>query len=62
MSDDKGVFTISLDTELAWGTFNQGNVDRHEKAYRNTPEVIDRLGSSSTSTKSRRRGRSFLTS
>ncbi|SHG37583.1 DUF2334 domain-containing protein [Halobaculum gomorrense] len=43
MSGDKGVFTISLDTELAWGTFDQGNVERYEEAYRNTPEVIDRL-------------------
>lgn len=43
MSDDKGVFTISLDTELAWGTFDKGNVERYEEAYRNTPEIIDRL-------------------
>jgi|AntRauMinimDraft_4_1070384.scaffolds.fasta_scaffold02396_2 hypothetical protein len=43
MSDDKGVFTISLDTELAWGAFDKGNVDRYEDAYRNTPEVINRL-------------------
>lgn len=43
MSNDRGVFTISLDTELAWGMFDQGNVDRYEEAYRNTPEVIDRL-------------------
>lgn len=43
MTDDKGVFTISLDTELAWGTFDKGNVERYEEAYRNTPEVIDRL-------------------
>ncbi len=43
MDDDTGVFTISLDTELAWGTFDKGNVERYEKAYRNTPEVIDQL-------------------
>ncbi|MUV59829.1 polysaccharide deacetylase family protein [Halobacterium sp. CBA1126] len=43
MSDDTGVFTISLDTELAWGTFDKGNAERYEEAYRNTPEVIDRL-------------------
>jgi len=43
MTDDKGVFTISLDTELAWGTFDKGNVERYKKAYRNTPHVIDRL-------------------
>ncbi|KPN29443.1 polysaccharide deacetylase [Halolamina pelagica] len=43
MDDDTGVFTISLDTELAWGTFDKGNVERYEEAYRNTPEVIDQL-------------------
>jgi peptidoglycan/xylan/chitin deacetylase (PgdA/CDA1 family) len=43
MDDDMGVFTISLDTELAWGTFDKGNLKRYEEAYRNTPEVIDRL-------------------
>jgi len=43
MSDDKGVFTISLDTELAWGMFDKKNVEQFEEAYRNTPEVIDRL-------------------
>jgi peptidoglycan/xylan/chitin deacetylase (PgdA/CDA1 family) len=43
MSDDKGVFTLSLDTELAWGTFDKGNVKQYEEAYRNTPEVIDQL-------------------
>ncbi|PSQ53012.1 hypothetical protein BRD20_04760 [Halobacteriales archaeon SW_8_65_20] len=43
MDDDTGVFTISLDTELAWGTFDKGNVKNYEEAYRNTPEVIDRL-------------------
>ena len=43
MSDDTGVFTISLDTELAWGTFDKGNIEQYEAAYRNTPQVIDRL-------------------
>lgn len=43
MDDNTGVFTISLDTEFAWGTFDKGNVERYEEAYRNTPEVIDRL-------------------
>ncbi|MDB2245709.1 polysaccharide deacetylase family protein [Halorubrum ezzemoulense] len=43
MSDDTGVFTISLDTELAWGMFDKGNVEQYEAAYRNTPQVIDRL-------------------
>ena len=43
MDDDTGVFTISLDTELAWGSFDKGTIGKYEEAYRNTPEVIDRL-------------------
>lgn len=43
MSDDTGVFTISLDTELAWGAFDKGNIEQYEEAYRNTPAVIERL-------------------
>jgi hypothetical protein len=43
MCDDTGVFTISLDTEIAWEIFNKGDVERYKEAYRNTPEVIDRL-------------------
>lgn len=43
MSGDTGAFTISLDTEFAWGTFDKGNVERYEEAYRNTPHVINRL-------------------
>jgi len=39
----RGVFTISLDTELGWGSFDKGSLDRHETAYRNTPAVVDRL-------------------
>lgn len=40
---DSGVFTISLDTELAWGSFDKGGVDRHGPAYREVPAVVDRL-------------------
>lgn len=43
MSDHKGIFTISLDTELAWGTFDKRNIKQYEEAYRNTPQVINRL-------------------
>lgn len=43
MSDDRGVFTLSLDTELAWGTFDVGRLDQFERAYRRTPAVIERL-------------------
>ncbi|MDL0119337.1 DUF2334 domain-containing protein [Halobacterium salinarum] len=43
MNDKAGVFTISLDTELAWGMFDKSNIDKYEHAYRNTPEVINRL-------------------
>lgn len=40
---DPGVFTLSLDTELAWGSFDRGGLSRHGNAYRQTPEVVDRL-------------------
>jgi hypothetical protein len=40
---DRGVFTISLDTELGWGSFDKGGLARHETAYRTTHEVVDRL-------------------
>ncbi len=40
---DAGVFTVSLDTELAWGSFDKGGVDRYGDAYRQTPAVVDRL-------------------
>ncbi|MCF2206138.1 polysaccharide deacetylase family protein [Halobacterium salinarum] len=43
MNDKAGVFTISLDTELAWGMFDKSNIDKYKHAYRNTPEVINRL-------------------
>lgn len=43
MSDRRGVFTLSLDTELAWGTFDVGRAEKFEEAYRATPDVIERL-------------------
>jgi peptidoglycan/xylan/chitin deacetylase (PgdA/CDA1 family) len=43
MTDNKGVFTLSLDTEFAWGTFDKGHIDQFADAYQRTPEVIDRL-------------------
>jgi peptidoglycan/xylan/chitin deacetylase (PgdA/CDA1 family) len=43
MDENSGVFTLSLDTELAWGTFDANRIERYEAAYRRTPEVIDRL-------------------
>jgi len=38
-----GVFTISLDTELAWGSFDSGGIERYGPAYRETPAVVDGL-------------------
>jgi len=43
MSEHNGVFTLSLDTELAWGTFDVGRAEKFEEAYRATPNVIERL-------------------
>ncbi|QKY15579.1 polysaccharide deacetylase family protein [Halorubrum sp. CBA1229] len=43
MTDNKGIFTLSLDTELAWGMFDKDNVGDYENAYRNTPDVVDHL-------------------
>jgi peptidoglycan/xylan/chitin deacetylase (PgdA/CDA1 family) len=40
---DMGVFTLSLDTELAWGSFDKGGLERFGAAYRRTPVVVDRL-------------------
>lgn len=42
-SSRPGVFTISLDTELAWGTFDVGGISAHSSAYERTPHVIERL-------------------
>ncbi|QCS42012.1 polysaccharide deacetylase family protein [Natrinema versiforme] len=43
MTDTTGVFTLSLDTELAWGTFDVGRLEAHKTAYRATPDIIERL-------------------
>lgn len=43
MGEDKGVFTLSLDTELAWGTFDVGRIEKFEEAYRRTPGIIHEL-------------------
>jgi hypothetical protein len=43
MSVKPGVFTLSLDTELAWGTFDVGRVAQYEEAYRRTPAVVEEL-------------------
>lgn len=43
MTGDPGVFTISLDTELAWGSFDKGGVRRYGAAYRETPDLVERL-------------------
>jgi N-acetyl-anhydromuramyl-L-alanine amidase AmpD len=43
MQGDRGVFTISLDTELSWGTFDVGRIDEYEYAYRQTRHVVDRI-------------------
>jgi hypothetical protein len=43
MSGGPGVFTLSLDTELAWGTFDVGRIAQYEEAYRRTPAVVEEL-------------------
>lgn len=43
MTSERGVFTLSLDTELAWGTFDIDRVEQHADAYRRTPVIIDEL-------------------
>jgi len=44
MSENIGLFTISLDTELAWGTFDtEEGYKRYEDAYRRTRDIIGRL-------------------
>lgn len=45
MSDKTtGTFTISLDTELAWGTFDTKNgCDPYREAYLRGPEIVNRL-------------------
>jgi hypothetical protein len=43
MGEGPGIFTLSLDTELAWGTFDVDRVQRHEEAYGAAPAVIEHL-------------------
>lgn len=38
-----GVYVMSLDTELAWGSMHRGSYDGHEKEYARTRGVIDDL-------------------
>lgn len=38
-----GYFTISLDTELSWGSFDTAGVATHREAYLNTRDVVDGL-------------------
>jgi len=40
---EPGVFTLSLDVELAWGMFDVDGLDRHTDSYRATGDVVDRL-------------------
>jgi len=44
MNDKIGLFTISLDTELAWGTFDtEKGYKRYKKAYLRTRDIINEL-------------------
>lgn len=43
MNDRKGVFVVSLDTELGWGTFDVGKVEQYEPAYLETPAIASDL-------------------
>jgi hypothetical protein len=43
MTEDAGVLTISLDTELIWGSFDTAPISRYADAYRATSTVISRL-------------------
>lgn len=36
----KGIFTISIDTELAWGSFDHGGHIKYRDAYRQTRSII----------------------
>lgn len=39
----KGIFTISIDTEMAWGTFDHGGEKTYKKAYEAYRDIIDEL-------------------
>lgn len=43
MTGQGGVFTLSLDTELAWGLFDTDGVERYYEAYEETPRVVRAL-------------------
>ena len=43
MDKKQGIFTISLDTELAWGMFDKVDVEKKREEYLKTREVIDEL-------------------
>lgn len=43
MGEEKGIFTISLDTELCWGMFDQQDISKHSEQYRKAPQVIDEI-------------------
>ncbi|MFB6298259.1 MAG: polysaccharide deacetylase family protein [Salinirussus sp.] len=38
-----GVFTLSLDTELFWGSFDSSRLERYATAYRGTRDVVSEL-------------------
>ncbi|KPK42873.1 MAG: hypothetical protein AMJ78_00995 [Omnitrophica WOR_2 bacterium SM23_29] len=40
---EKGIFTISIDTELAWGTFDHGGHIKYREAYEKYRFIIARL-------------------
>jgi peptidoglycan/xylan/chitin deacetylase (PgdA/CDA1 family) len=40
---DKAVFLISLDTELGWGSFDKGGLQRNHKLYTQERDIIKRL-------------------
>lgn len=43
-TEASGTFTVSIDTELAWGTFDTAEgYAKYERAYRNARQVVDRL-------------------
>ena len=39
----KGTFVISIDVEMAWGTFDVGGLKKHERDFEKVREVITRL-------------------
>ena len=39
----KGLFVLSLDTELAWGSFDKGGLERHGPSYARVREVAGQL-------------------